>query len=135
MKEGAREVNGLKTVLLIMQRASLAQGLMAKMRDVPDIQLCYEPDYANAYAAIRTHLASGALLEVSENDIYGIDFCLDLCTWLRKVTPHCRLMLMCSERQIDAVSSAIQAKRKGEIDDFVFYDVSLDYLAASLRSL
>jgi hypothetical protein len=44
-------------------------------------------------------------------------------------------MLMCSERQIDAVSSAIQAKRKGEIDDFVFYDVSLDYLAASLRSL
>ena len=40
MKEGAREVNGLKTVLLIMQRASLAQGLMAKMRDVPDIQLC-----------------------------------------------------------------------------------------------
>ena len=61
-------MNGLKTVLLIMQRASLAQGLMAKMRDVPDIQLCYEPDYANADAAIRTHLASGALLEVSEND-------------------------------------------------------------------
>lgn len=135
MKKGAREVNGLKTVLLIMQRASLAQGLMAKMRDVPDIQLCYESDYANADASIRTHLASGALLEVSENDIYGIDFCLDLCTWLRKVTPHCRLMLMCSERQIDAVSSAIQAKRRGEIDDFVFYDVSLDYLAASLRSL
>ena len=68
-------------------------------------------------------------------DFYDIDFCLDLCAWLRKVTPHCRLMLMCSERQIDAVSSAIQAKRRGEIDDFVFYDVSLDYLAASLRSL
>ena len=34
-----------------------------------------------------------------------------------------------------AVSRAIEAKRRGEIDDFVFYDVSLDYLAASLQSL
>ena len=42
------EVGRLKTVLLIMRRASLAQGLMAKVRDAPGIQLCYEPDYANA---------------------------------------------------------------------------------------
>ena len=52
----------LKTVLLIMRRASLAQGLMAKVRDAPGIQLCYEPDYANADVAIRAHLAAGALL-------------------------------------------------------------------------
>ena len=57
----------LKTVLLIMRRASLAQGLMAKVRDAPGIQLCYEPDYANADVAIRAHLAAGALLEVSED--------------------------------------------------------------------
>ena len=81
----------LKTVLLIMRRASLAQGLMAKARDDPGLRLWYEPDYANADAAIRSHRAAGALLEVAE--------------------------------------------RKGEIDDFVFYDVSLDYLAASLQSL
>jgi len=35
----------LKTVLLIMRRASLAQGLMAKVQDAPGLQLCYEPDY------------------------------------------------------------------------------------------
>ena len=44
-------------------------------------------------------------------------------------------MLMCPEGQAEAVHRAIEAKRKGEIDDFVFYDVSLDYLAASLQSL
>ena len=125
----------LKTVLLIMRRASLAQGLMAKVRDAPGIQLCYEPDYANADVAIRSHLASGALLEVSEDGDHGIDFCLALCAWLREVTPHCRLMLMCPEGQPEAVSRTIEAKRRGEIDDFVFYDVSLDYLAASLQSL
>ena len=55
----------LKTVLLIMRRASLAQGLMAKVQDAPGLQLCYEPDYANADVAIRSHLATGALLEVA----------------------------------------------------------------------
>ena len=125
----------LKTVLLIMRRASLAQGLMAKVQDAPGLQLCYEPDYANADVAIRSHLATGALLEVAEDGAQDIDFCLALCAWLREVTPHCRLMLMCPERQTEAVQRAIEAKRKGEIDDFVFYDVSLDYLAASLQSL
>ena len=125
----------LKTVLLIMQRASLAQGLMAKVRDAPGVQLCYEPDYANADVAIRTHLAAGALLEVSEDGTHDIGFCLALCAWLRQVTPGCRLMLMCPENQAEAVHRAIEAKRRGQIDDFVFYDVSLDYLAASLQSL
>lgn len=130
-----REVRALKTVILIMRRASLAQGLIAKVRDAPGIQLCYEPDYAHADVAIRTHLAAGALIEVSEDDVHDINFCLTLCAWLRKVTPHCRLMLMCPEGQTEAVHLAIEAKRRGEIDDFVFYDVSLDYLAASLQSL
>ena len=125
----------LKTVLLIMRRASLAQGLMAKVQDAPGIQLCYEPDYANADVAIRSHLATGALLEVSEDGAQDIGYCLALCAWLREVTPHCRLMLRCPEGQAEAVHRAIEAKRKGQIDDFVFYDVSLDYLAASLQSL
>ena len=125
----------LKTVLLIMRRASLAQGLMAKVQDTPGMQLCYEPDYANADVAIRSHLATGALLEVAEDGAQDIDFCLALCAWLREVTPHCRLMLMCPKGQAEAVHRAIEAKRKGEIDDFVFYDVSLDYLAASLQTL
>ena len=129
------KVSVLKTVLLIMQRASLAQGLMAKVWDAPGIQLCYEPDYANADVAIRTHLAAGALLEVSEDGAHDIGFCLALCAWLRQVAPYCRLMLMCPEGRAETVRCAIEAKRKGEIDDFVFYDVSLDYLTASLQAL
>ena len=125
----------MKTVLLIMQRASLAQGLMAKVQNVPNLQVCYEPDYANADVAIRSHLAAGALLEASEDGAHDIGFCLALCTWLREVTPYCRLMLMCPEGQTEAVHQAVEAKRKGFIDDFVFYDASLDYLSAILQSL
>ena len=130
-----KEVKTLKTVLLIMRRASLAQGLMAKARDDPGLRLCYEPDYDRADTAIRSHQATGALLEVAEDGRQDMGYCLSLCARLREVTPHCRLMLMCPEGQTEAVHRAIEAKRKGEIDDFVFYDVSLDYLAASLQSL
>ena len=84
----------LKTVLLIMRRASLAQGLMAMVQDAPGLQLCYSPDYANADVAIRSHLATGALLEVAEDGAQDIGFCLALCAGLREGTPHCRLMLM-----------------------------------------
>ncbi len=122
-------------MLLIMQRKSLAQGLMAKVRDVSGIQLCYESDYANADVSIRSCLATGVLLEVSEDSTHDINFCLSLCVWLREVTPRCRLMLMCPEGQDETVHRAIEAKRRGEIDDFVFYDVSLDYLAAILQTL
>ena len=130
-----KEVKTLKTVLLIMRRASLAQGLMAKARDDPGLRLCYEPDYDRADTAIRSHQATGALLEVAEGGRQDMGYGLSLCARLREITPHCRLMLMCPEGQTEAVHRAIEAKRKGEIDDFVFYDVSLDYLAASLQSL
>ncbi len=130
-----KEVRAVKSVVLIMRRASLAQGLMTKVQNDPGFQLCYEPDYANADVAIRRHLAAGALLEVTEDGEYDMDFCLALCTWLREATPDCHLMLMCPENQQEAVNRAIAAKKQKLIDDFVFYDVSLDYLAASLQSL
>ena len=125
----------LKTVLLIMRRASLAQGLMAKVRDAPGLQLCYEPDYARAAEAIRSHQVAGALLEVAEDGAQDIGFCLSLCARLRETAPRCRLMLMCPEGQAETIRLCIEAKRRGEIDDFVFYDVSLDYLSASLQTL
>lgn len=113
----------------------MAQGLITRVCNVPGIQLCYEADYAKADVAIRTHMATGALLEVAEDGAYDIGFCLTLCGWLREVTPYCRLMLMCPERQRKAVRYAIEAKQRKAIDDFVFYDVSMDYLVASLQSL
>lgn len=125
----------LKTVLLIMRRASLAQGLMAKARDDPGLRLCYEPDYARAAETIRSHQVAGALLEVAEDGAQDIGFCLSLCARLRETAPRCRLMLMCPEGQAETIHRAVDAKRRGEIDDFVFYDVSLDYLSASLQTL
>ena len=125
----------MKTAVLVMKRASLAQGLMKKIASDADIQLFYEADYANADVAIRSHLAHAALLEITENDECDADYCLGLCGWLREVTPECRLLLMCPESNEKAVRKVISAKREHLIDDFVFYDVSMDYLITNLRAI
>ncbi len=125
----------VRTAVLIMRRASLAQGLMTKLAADPELQLIYEPDYANADVAIRSRMAQAALLEVSEGDECDVDYCLGLCGWLREVTPQCKLTLMCPENNEEAVAKVIKAKREHLIDDFVFYDVSMDYLVTILRAL
>ena len=125
----------MRTIVLIMRRRPVAQGLMQKMIDDASLHLLYEPDYAQADIAIRTHAASTALIEVSESGEYDTSHCLALCTWLRKETPGCKLLLMCPEQDKTGVAQAVEAKKDGCIDDFVFYDSSIDYLVSKLLSM
>ena len=125
----------MKNIVLVMKRASLAQGLMTRMASREDVRLYYEPDYTGACAAVRDHHAQVALLEVTEGGCCGADYCLGLCAWMRETVPACRLLLMCPERDPAAVQKMIGAKRNGLIDDFVFYETSLEYLETNLRSL
>lgn len=125
----------MPTIMLIMHRKAIVQGLMNRLRDNPDIRLIYEPDYDNANAAIRGHDANVVLIEVTESGYYDITYCLRLCRSLRKNIPRCKLLLMCSEQDEYSVKLVVDAKGKDLIDDFVFYDVTIDYLASKLISI
>ena len=125
----------MKIVVLLMKRASLAQGLIYKSALYDDLQLIHEPDYAKACQIILECQAQAALLEITEGEQCSPTYCLRMCSLLRQTVPQCRLMLMCPEQNPGAVEDSIRAKRQGLIDNFVFYDVSMDYLLASLRSL
>ena len=122
-------------MVLIMKRASLAQGLMRWMEPVDGLRLVHETDYARAGETVRARQAQAALLEVAESGECDAEYCLALCRELRAASPLCRLMLMCPENDENAVEKAVLAKREGRIDDFVFYDASMEYLATSLRAL
>lgn len=125
----------MHTVALMMKRRPVAQDLMERLKGEPGLHFCYEPDYANADVAIRSHGATVALIEAAENEEFGIDYCLALCSWLRQVDPACKLLLMCPEKETGSVEKVVQAKRDGAVDDFVFYDVSAEYLVSVLLSL
>ena len=124
----------MSNVVLIMHRKSIAQGLMIKLRDSPDIRLIYEPDYTNANIAICNHNAKAALIEATESGPYDMDYCLTLCKRLQNQTPDCKLLLMCPEQNEKSVKQVVDARGRKEIDDFVFYDVTIDYLASKLVS-
>lgn len=105
------------------------------MRETEDIQPYFQPDYADADVVIRGCGAYCALIEVAESGEYDADYCLALCAWLRKETPDCKLLLMCPENDVKSVTAAVEAKKEGRIDDFIFYDASLEYLLSKLRAM
>ena len=74
----------MPNVVLLMQREAIAQGLMIRLRDSPDINLIYEPDYNNADIAINSTKAKAVLIEVVESGPYNIRYCLELCKKLRE---------------------------------------------------
>lgn len=125
----------MQSVLLVMKRRAVAQGVMLKLHGDPELNLTYEPDYARADTSVCAGGAQVALIEVAESGEPGIADCLRLCGRIRRSTPRCKLLLMCPEQDKASVGRAVRAKREGEIDDFIFYDASIDYLASKLSSL
>ena len=122
-------------VVLIMHRKAIAQELMAKLKGNKDISLIYEPDYSKANAAIRNNKAKVALIEVAESGPYDMEYCLALCEGLRTQFPECKLLLMFPEQDRRNIKKVVDAKSKKLIDDFVFYDVTIDYLISKLLSI
>jgi len=121
---------------LIVWRKSIAQGLVHRLRDDPNLHLIFEPSHSLAQNAARSRNADAALIEVAESgEENGISDCLALCARLREEAPQCKLLLMCPERNRDDVSRAVEAKRLSRIDDFVFYDSSIDYVVSKLLAM
>lgn len=125
----------MPSMILFMQRKAIAEALMHTLREHPDIRLIYEPDYDNAKTAIDRHRAKAVLIEVAESGQYNMDYCSRLCKDLKKQRPKCKLLLMCPEQDASSVKQVVQAKANKRIDDFVFYDVSMDYLTSKLLSI
>jgi len=126
----------VRTAVLVIWRKAIAQSLAQKLRDAPDLRLVFEPSHSHARAAVRAHGACAALVEVAESGgSHGVSDCLELCARLREEAPQCKLLLMCPEQDNEAVARAVEAKRAGRIDDFVFYDASMDYVASKLLAM
>lgn len=125
----------MENIVLIMQRKPIAEGLMNKLKNSPHIRLIYESDYEKAKAVVEGEDAKAALIEVTESGPYHIGHCLELCRQVKKDRPDCKLIIMCPEEEEESVKEVVRAKGKGLIHDFVFYDVTTDYLASKLISL
>ena len=125
----------MPNVLLVVQRRAIVQGLIDKLQNNSSISLVHEADFTHALTAVIFHNAKAALIEVAESGMHDLDYCLNLCQEIRDLVAECKLIIMCSEQDEESVKRVIQTKWEGKIDDFVFYDVTMDYLVSKLKSI
>lgn len=125
----------MPNVLLVVHRRAIVQGLIDKLQKNSGISLVFEANFSHAMTAAALHDAKIALIEVAESGLHDLDYCLNLCQAIRGLVPECKLIIMCSEQDEESVKRVIKAKWEGKIDDFVFYDVTMDYLVSKLKSI
>ena len=125
----------MQTILLVMLRRPVAQLLMQQLHDVPGVRSIYEPDYVKFGESVASYGADIALIEVQESGKHDMADCLSLCGKLRKQAPGCRVLLLCPEQDEPGVTKAMEAKRDGRIDDFLFYNATTDYMTSKLLAM
>ena len=123
----------MQTIVLIMLRQAVAQGLFHKLNDISNIRAVYANDYEKAEDTINNNAADVVLIEVAEMGEYDVPYCLALCAKLR--ANDCKLLLLCPEQDEASISAVVEAKQNELIEDFMFYDASLDYLVSKLISV
>ena len=124
----------MRTVLLLSALRPFAQILTQKLRDELNTKLLHKTDYAGAENEIASYGADVALIEIAESGKYDAVYCLALCATLRENAPGCKILLLCPEQDEAAVEAAVQGRRDGCIDDFLFCNATVDYITAKISS-
>ena len=106
---------------------------MSHLENIQGIRLFFESDYSKVGHVISANHADAALIEIAETGAYDASYCLALCAGIP--AENCKLLLLCPEQNELDVAAVVDAKQKGIIEDFVFYDASIDYLVSKLLAM
>lgn len=125
----------MQKILLGLHRKILAQSILQTMKDDKRFDCYIENCPVNIPLAIQKYDIDIAVIEVPESGSNPEGEKLAICREIADTSPNCKLLLMCSEESESCKKAIVEAKRRGEIEDFVFYDSSLEYLIAKLESM
>ena len=101
----------------------------------PDFELFLNQDYKNVKDYVLTYKPDITLVEIPESKAYHPKEYLEICAEVRETAPQCKLLLMCPENSDESKRAAVESMHSGIIEDFIFYDVSIEYLATKLKAL
>ena len=128
----------MESIVLIMRRKPVATALRQRIQDNArdlDLVISCVYEYDQAPDLVRQDEGTAALIEVAEYGMFNLSYCLKLCAVLRETTSRCRILLLCPEEEEDIVAAALKAKQDQLIDDYIFYDATLDYMASKILTL
>ena len=125
-----------KRVLLVMQRKIISDSLICQSKNDPRFIFTAEEKYSTAVLTAEACSAEIVVLEIPESGLWSsADKCLSICDVIRNQLPSCKLMIICCENDTNTYRAVIHAKQEQRIDDFLFYDCSINYLLSKLESL
>ncbi len=122
-------------VLLMLKRQSISDGLINILNSNGIADVIIETDYNNLLNKSRECSPKVILLEVPESGFPNIYTCLEIADKIKEKASLSKILLMCFEKDDNAVKLSIEAKRSKRVDDFIFYDATAHFLYASLKSL
>ena len=127
----------MRKVAWITTNKVLAQSLAALIEGYQDLE--FEPHLLlNPQQAALDAEVLGidiAVVEMSGSTSGQIHAARQICEELRRTVPCCCILLLVQQDSQEARAMAMESVADGAADDYVFYDVSLDYLIAKLLSL
>ena len=128
-------VEDKKIVMLVLCRKVISGLLIEAIKQRTDMDAfgVYEFNKARNMAMVRQPKI--ALVEIPENRGDPAREALDICGDIQEVSPGCRIILICPENDEESVAACIEAIKEGKINDYLFYDLSVDYLVSKLISL
>ena len=121
--------------MLVLRRKIIAEALIKAFEKNRSMETFSVYDYESAGPAAESRKPHLALVEIPES--YGSPALetLDVCDKIKKASPSCKILLMCPELDKESVYLCTEEKKQGGIDDFVFFDSSMEYLVAKLEAL
>ena len=123
-------------VLLVMRRRILSDALIVKVSNDPEFTIIAEQNYAIAMLTAEVHSPDISLIEIPESGPWKSAVkCLAVCDAIRKQIPACKQVILCNENDVDSCRAVIRAKQEHRIDDFLFYDNSMNYLLSKIVAL
>ena len=124
-----------KIVMLVLCRRVIADLLIKAVGKQSDLEVFGVYDYQNAGNEAMLRHPYIALVEIPEKHGFPALDTLAICNEIRKESPGCKIVLLCPEHDRESVEICIDVKKRGEIEDFLFYDSSMDYMASKLKAL
>ena len=124
----------MKTIGFITTRRVLGQSLVKVIQTRPELELAPHLLLNMEQAALDAEVlkVDVAVIDQIDSTAERMVAALKLCAQMRCSVPTCRLILLLPQEDVMGREMAIEAKRGGSIDDFVFQDTSVEYLLAKL---
>lgn len=124
----------MQNIMLLIQRSAIFDNIANYLKKHREVNIRHIQNYD--YLTIENLLNIDVILiEVAESGKFNIHYCLNLITNIVKKVSRVKIILMCSDQDEASINLVLKAKESGIIDDFLFYDVTIDYLVSKLLTV